>query len=109
MKALVGTFNQEKALIGAFSVIAETCCGTDGLFYSTGQDQEAAQHPLHPLLLQLGLPRPEGGGGGAAGGRRGPRVSGPTLHTAVSEILQYLNAESEYYSAFIILCYASLA
>ena len=35
MKALVGAFNQEKALVGAFSVIVETDCGTDGSFYST--------------------------------------------------------------------------
>ena len=33
--ALVGTFNQEKALVGAFSVIVKTDCGTDGSFYST--------------------------------------------------------------------------
>ena len=37
MKALVGAFNQEKALVGvgAFSVIVTTGCGTDGSFYST--------------------------------------------------------------------------
>ena len=35
MKALVGTFNQEKALVGASSVIVKTDCGTDGSFYST--------------------------------------------------------------------------
>ena len=35
MKVLVGTFNQEKALVGAFSVIVKTGCGTDGSFYST--------------------------------------------------------------------------
>ena len=34
MKALVGAFNQEKALVGAFSVIVKTGCGTDGSFYS---------------------------------------------------------------------------
>ena len=32
---LVGTFNQEKALVGAFSVTVKTGCGTDGSFYST--------------------------------------------------------------------------
>ena len=32
MKALVSTFNQEKALVGAFSVIVKTDCGTDGSF-----------------------------------------------------------------------------
>ena len=35
MKALVGAFNQEKALVGAFSVIVKTGCGTDGALYST--------------------------------------------------------------------------
>ena len=39
MKALVGAFNQEKALVGAFSVIVKTGCGTDGSFYSTTQKQ----------------------------------------------------------------------
>ena len=34
VKALVGAFNQEKALVGAFSVIVKTDCGTDGSFYS---------------------------------------------------------------------------
>ena len=38
MKALVGAFNQEKALVGAFSVIVKTDCETDGSFYSTMQD-----------------------------------------------------------------------
>ena len=35
MKALVGAFNQEKALVGAFSVIVKTDCETDGLVHST--------------------------------------------------------------------------
>ena len=35
VKALVGAFNQEKALVRAFSVIVKTGCGTDGSFYST--------------------------------------------------------------------------
>ena len=35
MKVLVGTFNQEKALVGAFSVIVKTGSRTDGSFYST--------------------------------------------------------------------------
>ena len=34
MKALVGTFNLEKALVGAFSVIVKTGCGTDGALHS---------------------------------------------------------------------------
>ena len=32
---LVGAFNHEKALVGVFSVIVKTGCGTDGSFYST--------------------------------------------------------------------------
>ena len=32
VKALVGAFNQEKALVGAFSVIVKTDCETDGSF-----------------------------------------------------------------------------
>ena len=32
VKALVGAFNQEKALEGAFFVIVETDCETDGSF-----------------------------------------------------------------------------
>ena len=35
VKALVAAFNQEKALVGAFSVIVRTNCETDGSFYST--------------------------------------------------------------------------
>ena len=38
MKALVGVFNQEKALVGAFSVIVETSCGTDGSICGTTLD-----------------------------------------------------------------------
>ena len=30
MKALVGTFNKEKVLVGAFSVIVKTDCEADG-------------------------------------------------------------------------------
>ena len=35
VKVPVGAFNQEKALVGAFSVIEKTDCETDGSFYST--------------------------------------------------------------------------
>ena len=35
VKALVGTFNQEEALGGAFSVIVKTGCGTEGALHST--------------------------------------------------------------------------
>ena len=37
VKALEGAFNQEKALVGAFSVIVKTDCETYGSFYSTSQ------------------------------------------------------------------------
>ena len=40
MKALVGDFNQEKALVGAFSVIVKNDCGTDGSFCSTNIDYD---------------------------------------------------------------------
>ena len=39
MKALVGAFNQEKALVGAFSVIVKTDCETDGALHSTSNVQ----------------------------------------------------------------------
>ena len=45
MKALVGAFNLEKALVGAFSVIKKTSCGTDGSFYST--NPVSTQHSGH--------------------------------------------------------------
>ena len=35
VKAVVAASNQEKALVGAFSVIVKTDCETDGSFYST--------------------------------------------------------------------------
>ena len=38
MKALVDTFNQEKALVGAFSVIVKTDSETDGALHSTNQN-----------------------------------------------------------------------
>ena len=36
MKSLVGAFNQEKALVGASSVIVKTSCGTDGALDISG-------------------------------------------------------------------------
>ena len=35
VKALAGSFNQEKALVGAFSVIVKNGFGTDGALHST--------------------------------------------------------------------------
>ena len=46
MKALVGAFNQEKALVGAFSVIVKTGCGTDGSFYSTNYNASLVVLPV---------------------------------------------------------------
>ena len=39
VKALVGTFNQEKALVGASSVIVKTGCGTNGSICGTTKFQ----------------------------------------------------------------------
>ena len=43
---LVGTFNQEKALVGAFSVIVKTDCGTDGALHSTSWEYWRRTSPL---------------------------------------------------------------
>ena len=40
VKALVGAFNQEKALVGAFTFIVKTDYETDKSFYSTSQNIE---------------------------------------------------------------------
>ena len=48
MKALVGALNQEKALLGAFSVIVKTDCETDrftGVFIMAGFSQGAIYKP----------------------------------------------------------------
>ena len=46
VRALVGAFNQEKALVGAFSVIVKTDCETDGSFTAL-----VTRHQGHPHLL----------------------------------------------------------
>ena len=38
MKVVVAAFNQEKALVGAFSVIVKTDCETDGSFGALTKD-----------------------------------------------------------------------
>ena len=54
MKALVGAFNQEKALVGALSVILKTDCGNDGALHSTNQDQPSADHmEQYSIIIQL--------------------------------------------------------
>ena len=86
MKALVGAFNQEKALVGAFSVIVKTDFGTDGSFYSTTQGGRVLRHPRE---VREGHQDLRDGGGGQprepAAEIRGqgpvfPRESVPPLH-----------------------------
>ena len=99
MKALVGAFNQEKALVGAFSVIVKTGCGTDGAFYSTILEHEAGAL----LPAEAGRPPPAGraaypaehglGAGtaarGAAAARTRPRpgLGGDVVHLAAGHLL----------------------
>ena len=47
VKTLVGAFSQEKALVGAFSVIVKTGCGTDGALHSTSYNLIGAGSALH--------------------------------------------------------------
>ena len=49
MKALVGAFNQEKALVGAFSVIVKTGCGTDRALHTTSQQDGVVLSLLSPV------------------------------------------------------------
>ena len=49
MKALVGAFNQEKALVGAFSVIVKTGCGTDGSICGTSLLPTLIMFPVQEL------------------------------------------------------------
>ena len=44
MKTLVGAFNQEKALVGVFSVIVKTGCGTDGSLHRHSISSDCAGH-----------------------------------------------------------------
>ena len=53
VKVLVGAFNQEKALVGAFSVILKTGCGTDGALL---QITQSPVHWLVPAGVQLHRP-----------------------------------------------------
>ena len=56
VKALLGlgAFNQEKALVGAFSVIVKTDCGTDGPICGTSGDPVVT---TWQLMAPLSLPR----------------------------------------------------
>ena len=53
MKALVGAFNQEKALVGAFSVIVQPVVEPMELY--TALSLSLAQNPVMALRLDLGL------------------------------------------------------
>ena len=63
MKALVGAFNQEKALVGAFSVIVKTGCGTDGTLHSTIPQLRQTQTRTEGWVMTG-----SGAGGGGGGG-----------------------------------------
>ena len=53
MKALVDAFNQEKALVGAFSVIVKNDCETDGALHSTRPFRAGAKrHLLHCAVAE---------------------------------------------------------
>ena len=53
MKELVGAFNQERALVGAFSVIVKTGCETDGALHSTNYFSLDFQfHEFHVCRLE---------------------------------------------------------
>ena len=45
VKEQVGAFNQEKAPVGAFSVIVKTDCETGGSFYSTNPESSSRAGP----------------------------------------------------------------
>ena len=62
VKALVGAFHQEKALVGAYSVIVKTGCGTDGSICGTKGDP-AERHLGSGLRFLRG--RGRGGPGGS--------------------------------------------
>ena len=51
MKALVGAFNQEKALVRAFSVIVKTDCETDGALHSTSNYGSMARSTGTPVRM----------------------------------------------------------
>ena len=53
MKSLLGAFNQEKALVGAYSVIVKTDCETDGALHSTSSDTTLDTASNYPELVQL--------------------------------------------------------
>ena len=51
MKALVGAFNQKKALVGAFSMIVKTGFGTDGSICGTTSKYVNCKHLSTKVLF----------------------------------------------------------
>ena len=50
-----GAFNQEKALVGAFSVIVNTDCETDGPIYSTSHVSPLTAHGCVPVWVAVSV------------------------------------------------------
>ena len=75
MKAVGAAFNQEKALVGAFSVIVKTGCETDGALQSTSHIITATEDPGSPVVVSAGVER---GGEEEVGG-----VAGQLAHAQV--------------------------
>ena len=61
VKALVGAFNQEKALVGAFSVIVKTDCETDGSLHSSSSNDDGDSRGTYFLYLRSTSGHPDGG------------------------------------------------
>ena len=53
VKVLEGTFNQEKALVRAFTVIVKTICETDGSFYSTSVQARARGGSVSGVMCEV--------------------------------------------------------
>ena len=93
MKALVGAFNQEKALVGAFSVITNLrmellrqepkISGLFRAYYFSSPGADLHDGELHAGgCLELLAPLPEDGHGGRQGGTLGrylPQLPGPAV------------------------------
>ena len=84
MKAVVSTFNQQKALVGALSVIVETLCApTTDLFDAAGDGCEGGGAHDHPALVAGPLAEVQvGGGPQLQEGRGRGGGAGPALASA---------------------------
>ena len=60
VKAVVAAFNQEKALVGAFSVIVKTDCETDGALHGTSWYRDTG----NVVLMEAHCDAPVNGGRG---------------------------------------------